>query len=186
MDQQAVSCPSPRPEVPVSGDVRVLVRTTGVEVWCPYYPAFIERAMVLGGAFANGRWHFGAGRVEQVRDACVRSFGTTGDDEPDLCIVRVHLGAVQDRGSVFLLGRELARRAGHKHHVQLGAGVTLVEGGFYRTGGGLGRPRLAPFANTILEVRDVPLVLAVEAERVLPDVVAVVEVTRSTVRHDAE
>ena len=139
----------------------------GFRLFSPYHPEFPERARALGGTW-NGEtfyWLFDARDRDRVRALCREIYGEDPDGEPaPLVDLRLRI-TDSDRsyiippptmGSMFLLGRQIARRPGRDAPVRLGPGVVVLQGGFSGSGGSAKHPSLATLANTILEIRDVP------------------------------
>src|SRR5439155_7710062 len=83
-------------------------------------------------------------------------YGTDGTPVPAVT-VRVHLDGFNDYSpALHLFGRKLAERRERDRQVELGDGVTVVEGGFEPRGGSVKNPRLVWRPGTVLQVWDVP------------------------------
>lgn len=140
-----------------------------VKLAAPYHPGLPSRARALGGKFdpSTKTWHFDARDEERVREIARALYGTDGKDAPPLVTIRVNLDKIRPNGgSLWLAGREVAARLGRDLPARLGEGVIVISGGFPSTGGSRAHPRLEPKSGTVLEVRDVPEVLArAEMER---------------------
>lgn len=63
----------------------------------------------------------------------------------------------------FALGREICSRRGRDYRVKLGEGVVIIEGEFPASGGSRKNPCINAPTGMVLEVRDVPRTLALEA-----------------------
>lgn len=162
-----------------------IANSPSIFVSCPEYPLFGDRALAMGGVPEPTGWTFRKEDEPRVRELCREMFGTDGSDMPDLCVVRVDGSKLGADVAWSLLGRVLAKRTSHRHRVVLGDGVRLVDGGFHQTGGSASYPKLAPLPTCILEVRDVPLGLAERTAAAMPDVIEIVEVTRSRVEDES-
>lgn len=163
--------------------VAVVASGGKVTVTGPYHPEFPSKARKLGGQWrGNKEWVFDGRDEERVRELCRSIYGTDGS-ATEVVTVRVrladHAAVAVDRfstsaASLFLLGRQLARRLGRDSDVRLGDGVIVVEGGFASRGGSAKYPTLSAQEGTVLEVRDVPLALAQAEKAAHPEAIEIV------------
>lgn len=161
--------------------IEIQIDSEGLRVRTPYHPEFPERARAIGGRWdpASRVWRFDPRDEARVRAILTDIFGTDGTDRPPLVIVRIRVDripGIRTKGSLWLFGREIARRPGRDDRVRLGPGVILIDGGFPPRGGSRSDPRLSPEEGTVLEVRDVPRPL-VERHRGEPWLIEVLEET---------
>jgi len=139
-----------------------------LRVRSPYHPVFPPEARKLGGKWNGREWIFDPRLENEVRGLLTRIYGWDGTYPVLIADVRVALDGLpgkwrQDQ-SLWLLGRELARRPGRDAQVQLGSGVALEAGGFPPSGGSRKYPALEWKPGTVLKVFDVP-VAKIEAVR---------------------
>lgn len=158
-----------------------------IVVYTPYSPTFLQRMKDRGlkGRFDRFRkaWIFPIEALDSVREILLKTFGTDGTLPPALADVWISLSKLyskepklRKKSEVWFFDRLLAKRPHRDAEVQLGAGVKVVEGGFPKYGGSKNYPSPDPLPNTILEVKGVPLVRALEArERLGPEVVVKIE-----------
>ena len=135
---------------------RLYVRT-------PYHPRFIERARSLHGRWEAKRmaWCFSSRDEERIRQVCREIFGTDGDDEPLLVIVRVALDAIKvDGAELYLCGRQVLRKRHRDLPPLLGEDVIVYKGSLKEYGGSKQHPEITWEPDTWLEIRNVPLTLA--------------------------
>ncbi|MFF8618296.1 helix-turn-helix domain-containing protein [Streptomyces sp. NPDC015350] len=141
-------------------------------VHVPPYPGFATPARLLGGVLNKNlqnvqRWHFDPRSEKRVRDLCISIWGTDGTLHKNNDLVALHWGFddLPWEKEVWLVGRLIAFRPHRDSHVQLGWGVTLLQGGFFESGGSIKNPRLDPKKGTVLEIRDVPRGIAKSVQR---------------------
>ncbi|MBV6425507.1 MAG: hypothetical protein NAOJABEB_03328 [Steroidobacteraceae bacterium] len=146
-----------------NGTPVVTIAGSVLTVASPYHPQFPARAKALGGRF-NGNdktWQFDARDESRVREMVIDIFGTDGSTGVgDLVTVRVRVNDYGLGDTLFVAGRQVARRPGRDMPVRLGDGVVIVSGGFAHSGGSQAKPRLAAHDNTVLEIRDLPRAIA--------------------------
>ena len=154
-------------------------------VTAPYHPAFPSAAKRLGGQWASGSrsWTFDPREEVKVRELLTRIYGTDGTPVSTVD-VQIHLDHVPetDSDSLFLLGRQIARRGGRDSEVRLGDGVILLQGGFAASAGSRAYPEIGPKPGTILLVHDVPDAIATEAAAKRPNAFVVADADPSAAR----
>lgn len=160
---------NPQPQGIKFGHYRVVAGgSERVGILAPYHPDAISRFRALGGAWDGTRWLFDPRDEARVRDIAVAVYGTDGTPH-GVVDVRVVLTAAraavrwESDASMFLLGRQIARRAARDYRVQLGDGVAVIAGAFAATGGSRANPAIGSLDGITVEVRDVPAVLADQA-----------------------
>lgn len=142
----------------------------------PFHPDFVETAHVAGGVFSGDAWSFKARHEMRVRKLCFEVFGTDGRIV-DTCDVRINLTAhlsslAQITPAVYFAGKLVASRR-ISGAIDLGDSVVIVSGHFRKS---IGRSAtniptpLDPSFGMVVEVRDVPLSLAVREQFLLPGV----------------
>jgi hypothetical protein len=171
----------------------VTVKTVGnkVVLVSPFHPDLPARAKMIGGRFSSKdkSWSFDARDETRVLDLARELYGTDGRIEVETVTVRVELTYAQAKGqSVWMFGREIVTRTFRDAAVKLAPGVILIRGSFRVKGGSQKYPQI--FENVservTLEVRDVPLALAQQAQRDNPDLVQIVTITESTMDISAD
>lgn len=151
----------------------------------PYHYATAGKARLLHGIWLpdSKRWAFDTRDEDRVRRLCVDVYGTDGS-EAKVPTVTVQVvcshpdgsdALADDSSELWLLGRQLLRRRTRDSEVSLGDGVVVVSGGFANSGGSANHPRIAWKSGTVLEVRDVPVVLADRDLTHLPEILSVVD-----------
>lgn len=136
-------------------------------VSAPFHPDFPRQARDLGGDFARpkGPWTFDARDEDRVRALLVDTYGTDGSPVGETVTVRVHASHFAHRQDAWMFGRKIAERRHRDADVYLGAGVTIVEGGFPAQGGSMSSPTLGArlgsnngdhAVTAVLEIRDIP------------------------------
>ncbi|WP_374711395.1 hypothetical protein [Symbiobacterium terraclitae] len=137
--------------------VRIERQGNTVVLCAPYHPDLPARARQLGGKFDGftKSWTFDGRDEARVRALAREIYGTDGETS-ETVTVRVNLDQLRDVQSLWLFGREIARRPERDREVRLGEGVVVLAGGFPASGGSVKNPRLAAETGTILEVRGVP------------------------------
>ena len=139
-----------------------------VTLSAPYHPDLPARAKSLGGRWhsASKSWSFDARDEERVRALAVEVYGAVEGDETAVVSLRVKLSGSYDEvyagdDSVWVAGREIARRLGRDMPVQLGRGVVVVDGNFSTSAGSRKSPAVMRGGpHVVLELRDVPTPLA--------------------------
>lgn len=157
-------------------DVTITTQGGKTTLTSPYHPDLPAQARKLGGRFdrASKAWAFDARDEQRVRDLATKIYGTDGSTAVELVTVHLDLDKIPgDDQSLWVAGREIARRPGRDYSVKLGENVVILEGGFPGSGGSMKYPALEARDGTILEVRDLPR-SAVEAED--PDGITIVDV----------
>jgi hypothetical protein len=141
--------------------VKVVIEGGKIIVKSPYHESFPPGAKKLGGKWDGKVWRFDSRLEREVRDLVIRIYGWDGTYPVRVADARVILDRLPedwrwDR-SLWLLGRELARRPGRDAEVKLGDGVVVEAGGFPSSGGSRKYPALAWKPGTVLRVLDVPM-----------------------------
>lgn len=149
-----------------NSEIKILNLPDGrIALLSPYHPEVPSAAKALGGRWnsASKSWSFDSRDTNAVRALCTRVFGVDplADAPIEAVTVRVGYPLFESAGSaLWLFGRELAKRFGRDRAVSLGNDVIILQGGFPSRGGSVKSPALMADNNTILEVRDVPRLLA--------------------------
>ncbi len=131
----------------------------------PYHPDAIEALRALGARWNGEAWLADPRDAARLRDIAQAVYGTDGT--PCAVVdVRVVLSAARPAmrwdgdNNLFLLGRQIARRAARDYRAMLGDGVAVIAGAFSASGGSRNNPTIGPLDGITVEVRDVPAVLA--------------------------
>lgn len=144
-----------------------------VKLVSPYHPDLPAKAKDIGGRFAtalNGEkgWYFDPRDEERVLALARDVYGTDGRTPVETVTIRVNLDSPRvlngnDALSYWYEGREIARARGRDSGARLSEGVVLVEG---RVGsaGSRNNPCITHKTGTVVEIRDVPLTPAVQAD----------------------
>lgn len=157
-------------------NIKVRTSNNTILVTCPYSRAFCDFAHMRKAVWSDEKkvWMFDARDEFAVRGTLVEIFGTDDYEACQKVDVRVKVALLnRDGSSLFFLGRELAWRKYRDWAVSLGEGVAVVAGGFPPSGGSRGTPMLSPRADTVLEVRDVPISLAERAKAQYPEAIEI-------------
>ena len=138
-----------------------------------FNPLFASKARSLGGYFDNYRqhWEFRNESLDAVKRLLLEAFGTDGTpDHSERVTLVIYMDnlpprAYSDSGgeSIYLFGRQIARRAYRSASVELGQSVTVLRGGFKPTGGSVRKVEVDHEPGTMLEIQNVPM-SAVERE----------------------
>ena len=152
----------------------------------PYHPEFLKTSHALNGTWDEIKkvWIFDCRDRAALEDAMRRIYGTAGEAVP-LVNIRLRVSEIVSAmvdGELYLLGRMIARRSQRDLPVKLGEGVIVVEGLFSKWGGSMKHPRLEPTTNLVLEVRDVPIELALRTHREHPAAVSAAFVATAFVK----
>jgi hypothetical protein len=116
-------------------------------------------------------WIFDARDLDRIKKFLREIFGTDGEAATKMVDVYVNLDKIPRKAytsnygqAVFALGRQLAHRKYRDKSVILGTNVIIHSGGFPDRGGSANSPRLEAYDDTILLVRDVPVVVVEKDE----------------------
>jgi hypothetical protein len=133
-----------------------------IKTYSPYSKRFVDFAHMRNAKWSDSEkcWMFDPRDEFAVRSALIDIYGTDDYSSCEKVDVRVKMDEVKCTKSLFMLGRELARRKYRDYYVDLGEGVAVIQGGFPDSGGSARYPELNPEEGTILEVRGVPKSLA--------------------------
>lgn len=143
-------------------DISVTTNDGRIEVRTPYNPDFPSPARGLGGKW-NGSskvWTFDVRDEDRVRALVRETYGTDGDDGTTTVNLRIRADLYADDDSLWVAGRQIARRLSRDYTVRLGENCVIIGGGFPGSGGSHKNPRLDAEDGTIIEIRDVPAALA--------------------------
>jgi len=156
--------------------IKIDVSEKSISVGSPYHPEFPKHAKNLGGRWDSSKrvWIFDPRDEDSIRDLCLDLFGDDGRGGSVKTVdVRVRISGA-GKQSFWFAGREIAKRPSRDWDVKLGAGVVLVEGEFRPRGGSSKYPSVfAHGESVLLEVRDVPLALALREQEANPDDVTI-------------
>lgn len=164
----------------------VTITNTGlwVTLAAPYTAELPSRARALGGRFnpTTRTWVFDGQDTQRVRALAIDIYGTDGSDNDapgvtvrvDLC--RVGKGTRCLERDLVLVGHRIAHRLGRDSNVRLGEGVVVVEGEFSRSGGSVKNPAVGDLSGIVVEVRDLPRMVA---ERMMVDYPAAVNLVNA-------
>ena len=154
----------------------------------PFHPDLPARLRALNGKWnADQRvWQMPADLEAEVRQVCLDFFDIDplAEVPTDLITVRVNVSFLSLRQeTLYLFGRAVLRRPGRDNGVMPGEGVSIVSGGFARSGGSRAYPEIgSPDDGTTLLIRDVP---RAGLEKVIADYpAAVVEIVQSSAPHN--
>jgi len=153
-----------------------------LHVVTPKNSDFIEGVKKLGGRW-SGTAKAGvvsARQEERVRALCLRVYGEDGSAAAvDRVTVRVRLMKPDGMrmwdytNPAECCGRVIAQRWGRDQSVKFDGAI--ISGGFPDSGGSVKNPRLAALSDTVLEIYDVPRVLAlIEQGRLGSDAIEIV------------
>lgn len=143
-------------------------------VTAPYHPEFPSKAKMLGGKYDGDYWTFSALDEGRVRDLLTNIFGTDGEPV-QVVTVQVDASRVKtNQSELWALGRLIVARYARDFRVKLGKDVVLVSGQFARSGGSAKYPEIGP-NDAVLEVRNVPVALAMKAQGENPDAFKIVD-----------
>lgn len=136
-----------------------------ITVSSPYHPDFPSRARKLGGSWhsTSKTWTFDVRDLERVKELCRSIFGEDGTDEITLNVVTLRVTVTsewhEERDSLFLAGRMIARAVGRDSGARLGNGIVLLDGKI-TSGGSAKYWCTVAEKGTVFELRDVPREIA--------------------------
>lgn len=133
-----------------------------IKLESPYHPDLPARLRQLGGhgwSDAAKAWYLPADVESEVRAICLEIYGIDPMASSNADVINVKMD-VSDRSfdeHFWEFGRQLLRRPARDIAVRPGEGVSILSGGFARSGGSRNNPRIG-YAddNTILLIRGVP------------------------------
>ncbi len=171
----------------MTGKVEVVTEAGVVGVRAPYDPSFAPLARAKGGDWDRGEkiWIFERASEAEVREICRTVYGTDGSTNSVVAVL-LHLNSVDDglHESLFLFGRQIAKRWAAGGAVRLDPTVTVLRGGFPSVSQGPSAS-LAPMPGTLLLIRDVAPRHADEQSARFPGAIEVVSGAHDDRNHEA-
>jgi hypothetical protein len=137
-----------------------------IELSTPFHPSVPPAARDLGGKWIASRevWTFDPRDESNVREMVRRIFGTDGSDQPRLVTVMHRVTSRESQNStLWFCGREVAQRPVRDARVRLGTGVRYAGDAQFPGSGGSAKYPALNATGLVLEIRDVPVELAVAA-----------------------
>ena len=154
--------------------MNVYIKDDKMYVVSDYSTEFVKEARRLNGKWSGGAWAFDAQDEEMVRDVLLRVYGEDGKTAVETVNVEVTIDDIAGYDSIELFGRVLAKRFSRDSNVKLHDSVIVKEGGFPSSGGSVKNPALKHSENTVLLVKNVPVVLAEEGVKNYPNSIKIV------------
>lgn len=113
--------------------ITTLEKTISVE--SPYNSEFVDGARNLAGKFSAGAWHFDIRDEKDVRDLCMRAYGTDGK-RVNQCDIEITFkdDYFASKSPIILFGISVARAFGRDSGAKLGYSVKVVSGKFDSAG----------------------------------------------------
>lgn len=144
--------------------VKITNSNNKLHVKSDYSLDFVEGARKLGGRWnaAQKTWDFDLRDEARVRALLIEVYGTDGEPVKT-CTVQIKADKYRNCESVEFFGRSLAWRPSRDAAVRLHPSVSVIAGGYPDSGGSAKYPSVDFSEGTILEVKDVPLSLALNA-----------------------
>ena len=146
--------------------MKVKIEDEKIYVRSEYNKAFINKARYLQGKWESPYWVFPEDNREEVKELLLDTYGKADileDEEQQKVTVEIDLETYKDtKGAENELRLDdilLASRMSRDSYVKLADNVMVVEGGFKSSGGSRNRPTISPEDNTILRVKNVPLII---------------------------
>lgn len=146
--------------------MKVKIEDCKIYVKSEYNKAFISKARYLQGKWESPYWVFPEENREEVKELLLDTYGeadTLEDDEQQKVTVEIDLEWYKDTkgaGNELRLDNILlASRISRDSYVKLADNVMVIEGGFHSSGGSRNNPTINPEDNTILRVKNVPLII---------------------------
>lgn len=149
---------------------------TTIAVYSEYNTEWIANARNLGGKWNGKAWEFALENEENVKEKLREVYGTDGETETETVTVNVSLDhyACDRRRELVLFGRSLVYRMYRDSAPKIGMHTIVLTGGFESSGGSKNNPRIESIEGTILQVRNVPLVLAKKEKEDCPEGIEIV------------
>lgn len=159
--------------------VKIQINDEKVLVSSPYNKEFVSRARELGGKWQNNQWNFDARDEDRVRQLCLDVYGTDGSPMPTTTM-RISLDEAMklriNSDSELIVGPiTVLRKFDRDSKPALGPGCIVIEGGLESYGGSRNHPRITYKAGTVLEVREVPRVIANQLAADYPEAYSMVD-----------
>lgn len=154
--------------------MRIYSEENKLYVESDYSAKFVREAKKLNGKWTGRAWVFDANDEEMVRDVLLKVYGEDGKTAVETVNVEVAIDDIAGYDSIELFGRVLAKRFSRDSNVKLHDSVIVKEGGFPSSGGSVKNPALKHSENTVLLVKNVPVVLAEEGVKKYPDAIKIV------------
>lgn len=141
--------------------IKITTNNNLLHVASDYSSDFVAGARKLGGRWnaAQKTWDFDPRDEQRVRALLIEVYGTDGSPVRT-CTVQIKADKYRGRESVEFFGRSLVHRPNRDAQVRLHPTVTIIAGGCPDSGGSAKNPSVSFYEGTILEVKDVPLSLA--------------------------
>lgn len=136
--------------------------STAIKLESPYHPDLPPRLRNLGGhgwSDAAKAWYLPADVESEIRAICLDIYGIDplAEQSADLVTVKMDVSGHSFGENLWEFGRQLLRRPSRDGAVRSGEGVSIISGGFARSGGSRNNPRIGGADdNTILVIRNVP------------------------------
>lgn len=143
--------------------VKITNSNNKLHITSEYSSDFVEGARKLGGRWnaTQKTWDFDPRDEERVRALLIDVYGTDGSPVKT-CTVQIKADNYRNYDSVEFFGRSLVWLPSRDAAVRLHPSVTVIAGGYPDSGGSAKYPSVDFFEGTILEVKDVPLSLALD------------------------
>lgn len=115
--------------------MKITTHEKTILVESPYNSEFVEGARNLAGKYNHGYWHFDIRDEKDVRELCLRAYGTDGEIM-NQCDIEITFkdDYWASKGPIILFGISIARAFGRDSGAKLGDGVKLVKGKFDSAG----------------------------------------------------
>lgn len=133
-----------------------------IKLESPYHPDLPPRLRQLGGhgwSDAAKAWYLPADVESEVRAICLNIYGIDplAEINADVVNVKMDVSGHSFGEHLWEFGRQLLRRPARDIAVRPGEGVSILSGGFARSGGSRNNPRIGNADdNTVLLIRGVP------------------------------
>lgn len=144
--------------------VSITIDEKKVFVEAPFDRDFVDAARGLGGKWDKNEkhprtWEFSLTQEQRVRDICLEVYGTDGAPTTKVTL-NCHLDYIHFGSEFMLGGRSILKKWDRDRAPQVGEGCAVIAGKLKARGGSRNNPSIEHDEETIIEVTDVPFVLA--------------------------
>lgn len=147
--------------------VKTIIDGKFIKVESPYNPVFIRKARQIQGRWDKPYWIFPLKNKEYVINVLLDAYGDCGklsDGEIPCIEVTLDMDKYPFNRYITIDTLIIAERPSRDKDVILSPNVLVIQGGFEKSGGSVKYPCIEPLDGTILQVENVPLVVAERAK----------------------
>lgn len=147
--------------------VKTIIDGKFIKVESPYNPVFVRKARQIQGRWDKPYWIFPLKNKEYVINVLLDAYGDCGklsDGEIPCIEATLDMDKYPFNRYITIDTLIVAERPSRDKDVILSPNVLVVQGGFEKSGGSAKYPCIKPLDGTILQVENVPLVVAERAK----------------------